>query len=35
MKKLARKLENKAIKNWGFESKKTIAIFKLTALLRK
>lgn len=35
MEKLARKLENKAIRNWGFESKKTIAIFRLTELLRK
>ena len=35
MEKLAKKLENKAIRNWGFESKKTIAIFRLTALLRK
>ena len=35
MEKLARKLEDKAIRNWGFESKKSIAIFRLTALLRK
>lgn len=35
MKKLAGKLEDKAIRNWGFESKKTIAVFKLTELLRK
>jgi len=35
MEKLARKLENKAIRNWGFESKKTIVVFRLTALLRK
>lgn len=33
MKKLARKLENKAVARWGFENWKTIAVFWLTAIM--
>jgi hypothetical protein len=33
MKKLARKIENKAVARWGFENWKTIAVFRLTALV--
>ena len=29
------KLENKAIAKWGFENWKTIATFRITAIMRK
>lgn len=35
MKNFAVKLENKAIAKWGFENWKTIATFRMTAIMRK
>lgn len=34
MKKIIEKLENKAIRKYGFESKATILIFRITNILR-